>query len=494
MRNKILGLAIGEKSLFVAEVQGGDRPAVRAVAELQYPAGVSFAEARPESAHAAELGKALAKLLKEKGIAARNAVIGLPARWLLVKPKEVPAADDATVAGMLRLEAESEFSSELKDLVFDFARQSQGASGNTVLLVATQRRYLDALAAMCDAARLDPIAVTSSAIALARATAQGQLNGSKAGGERNLLVLTLGATASELTAQHGALPDAVRHLRPSNPQPPFVNELRRAVSMLGGGSSDRQLILWGDAELDARALGDQLGFPVQIGQLKSLGVDPSTACSNGDSCRYAPAVALAMTALGDMPAAVDFLHSRLAPPQPRRIPRWAYAVGGAVLLMLLGWAGEMVDTSSLSSRLQALQNRQMSDDQVAKASAFVNEVTTAQDWYMNEARYEACMRDLLLAVPNDGQTYATSLDLREPSRAIGSGDAKLTGAAAHELSGTLTGRTLDKAHVIQLLQDIEAMPQFTNLNDGPIDANYRGGDVSFSIAFDYLLPERLNKK
>ena len=79
-----------------------------------YPEGISLFQP-------AELAKAVAHFLKDNHFASRSAVIGIPLKWLVVKPKEVPPADDATVAQLLRLEAEAEFSTELKDLVYDFA-------------------------------------------------------------------------------------------------------------------------------------------------------------------------------------------------------------------------------------------------------------------------------------------------------------------------------------------------------------------------------------
>ena len=64
-------------------------------------------------------GAALAEFLRQKQFTARHAVVGLPAKWLLVKTKEVPPADSKTASDLLRLQAEGDFSSELRDLVFE---------------------------------------------------------------------------------------------------------------------------------------------------------------------------------------------------------------------------------------------------------------------------------------------------------------------------------------------------------------------------------------
>jgi len=356
-----------------------------------------------------------------------------------------------------------------------------------VLLVATQRRHLDAIEAMCEAARIEPKAITSSALALGRASCGGS--------KKNVLVLSVGTGASELTTQQGAWPDAIKHLRTASAQPPFVNELRRAVSTMrvGAGAGDREMILWGHSDVNPTALGEQLGLPVRVGELASLGVDTTLSGSNGDGGRYASAVALGMAGLDEQPGYVDFLHSRLAPPQPKRIPRWAFAAGGVVLLVIIGFIAQSIDLGGRQGAVDLANSKLKSDSDRAAMQTFVAKVSMAKDWFVGEPRYEACMRDLILAVPNDGETYATSLELREPSRAVGTG-ATATGAEVHELSGTLSGRTLDKDHVIKLLKNISAMPQFTDLNNGAIDNNNRSTDVSFSIQFTYKMPAEAGAK
>src|SRR4051812_48735165 len=113
--NKVLGLALGERSMQIAEVSAAaDKPEARLLAEFEYPAGTTLQEP-------AAMGAALAEFLREKRFTAKHTVIGLPARLLLVKTKEVPPADANTVSDLLRLQAEGEFSSELRDLVFDYA-------------------------------------------------------------------------------------------------------------------------------------------------------------------------------------------------------------------------------------------------------------------------------------------------------------------------------------------------------------------------------------
>ena len=133
---KVLGLALGEKSVLVAEVAAGARAQIRRLAEMEYSEGVSPAQPL-------ELGRALGAFLKDKGFTTNTAIVGIPIKWLLVRPKEVPtSADHKTLSTMLRLQAESEFSADIKDLVFEYAEGQTEGSSKDVLLLATPQKYL----------------------------------------------------------------------------------------------------------------------------------------------------------------------------------------------------------------------------------------------------------------------------------------------------------------------------------------------------------------
>ena len=75
--NKVLGLAVGQKNILVAEVTSkGGRYAVSAAGEFVFPDGTALSS--PE-----KLGAALRDFLKSNRFSARGAIIGLPAKRLL---------------------------------------------------------------------------------------------------------------------------------------------------------------------------------------------------------------------------------------------------------------------------------------------------------------------------------------------------------------------------------------------------------------------------
>jgi hypothetical protein len=507
--NKVVGLAIGERSLMAAEVsapasdaQPAPRPQVTHLAELVYPEGVSYAT--PEA-----LGQALGTFLREQKFTARIAVIGLPAKWLVVKPKEVPPADAATLAEMLRLQAEGDFSTELKDLVYDYTAGADDApvhadmagedematlsQTRTVLLIATPRRYVDAAATMCDAARLTAAAVMPSSMALGSATGRVM--------KRNSLVLTVAPWGAELTAQRRGIPQAIRTLRPPAADGPFVGDLRRAVSSLPAGSANakRELVMWnstvGEAIPDAQSLSKSLGISVRNGELPVLGVEVSETGSNGQNVngkgrQYAPAVALALAMIVAPQPAVDFLHTRLAPPQQRRIPRWAIWAGVGLLVLL---AIVYLCYSQLQSRSEdvARLQRQLDENQPAVTSAkdFVSQFNFAAGFYGKNPRYLACLRDLTAAIPEDMQTYCTGLVMRQVSKPPAGSTAKPVNLDT--ISGVFTGRTTNQSGALAVLNHLKRLPAFTKV-DLPSTADAgRTHEIQFTITFDYLQPKRI---
>ena len=475
---------MGEGSLLAAELVAADaRPRVKRLAELIYPDGISIFQP-------AELAKALGHFLKDNRFSTRSAVIGIPLKWLVVKPKDVPPADDATVAQLLRLEAEAEFSTELKDLVFDFAGDAAaGSPSRTVLLAATPRKYIDCIAALCEAARLQPLAIMPSALAL------GTITGASL--KRDVLVLAAGQAGSELSWQRRSTATAMRSLRPAMPQPPFLSELRRAFSSLGDAGGRREMVLWDGAGLDAASLGEQLGVSVHSGELKTLGVEASGAGINGQGQKFAAAVALALSAMDDGAPGIDFLHSRLAPPRKHRVPRWGYLAGAAAALLVAFGVYAYTDLDRAERDVNALQAQiSQQQKQVDAARDFVARESLAQYWHGGDPRYLACLRDLEQVIPEDGQTYATNLEIKSETPSLNAGGNQPGGAATmgadaeRTLSVTLQGHTPNLESVTALQDQMRRKPSlFKDVKIGPETKVPRTQEFLFSITFSYQLPK-----
>ncbi len=214
---------------------------------------------------------------------------------------------------------------------------------------------------------------------------------------------------------------------------------------------------------------------------------PRLRSANGDASKYAGAVALARSGLSGKQT-VDFLHSRLSPPKQPLVPRWAVIAGAAVLLVLIyafwcyvDMAHQETDLASLNATLKSTK------DQVATAQAFVSKVSFAQNWHGGEPRYLVCLRDLTSAVSDDGQTYATTLSLREASHS-GAAPAGKTGSDWRALSGQLAGRSSDQQRIQRLVERIKHTPGFSDVTLVGTQNVVRERSVTFSMSFTYVAP------
>jgi hypothetical protein len=257
------------------------------------------------------------------------------------------------------------------------------------------------------------------------------------------------------------------------------------------------MFLWNSLNasvLDANSLGSSLGMTVRSGDLPILGVATSSEAANGDGRKYAAAVALALAGLTDDRQAVDFLHSRLAPVVKRSIPRWAILAAVAVVALIALIVAAYTSVQNSEKRVDDLNNSIASKAAEQKAAqAFVTTVSLAQAWHLGSPRYVMCLRDLLPAIPQDGQTYAMSLNLQEkpepPQTQSGSSTATKAPVTRY-LSGRLDFKTTDLQHIQEILDGLKARPNvFTDVENVGSQSSGKLHELSFSITFTYIPPK-----
>ena len=455
--SSFLGIAIGERSLTVAEVcQSQGKWEVRRCAQFEPPSE--------------QPGEAFGRFLRENRFSASQAVVGLPAKWVVAREKDIPPATAEQAADVLRLQAERLFSSELKDLIFDYAGTPDPSAPGKVLLLAMPRQQLDRAVQMVEAAGLTVAGVMPSTLALAAARAPGD----------NLL-LNLASEAVELAVCSTSGPRLLRHLPIRTPDlistngtrasavSALASEMKRAAATSAGG---RSIILWDGAGLSSEetaSIAQQTGADVQTHtDLSSLGVSVlagQPACASSS----APAVALALAgATGTLP--VDFLHSKLAPVRVRRFGRrgvWAAALGATMVIVLAAMAWDLQarrgELETLQSQLKVLQ------PDIKAAENTTDKITAARGWFY-EGRSPTLdpLREITLAFRDDEQIYVTSFTIKD------------------NRTGTLAGRSSDQKNVLVILDRLKNNKNFSDVK--LLDMRDAGGtsrEVSFSLSFTY---------
>ncbi|MCL2639795.1 MAG: hypothetical protein FWD53_03025 [Phycisphaerales bacterium] len=459
---KILGLAIGPKSLLFAELTpkkggGGGKPFIQRLAEFPFPEKLSFATP-------IELGQAVAKFLAKEKIATRDVVIGLPARRLVTRRKDVPPASPIAAAATLRLQAETEFmatttaSGEPDTFVFDYAGQVSSSGPSSVLLVATAQSGVDQCVEFAKAAGLKLRGITASSLALTGI-------GTKPTGDS--MILSFAGGAAELLVLQGQVPAQLRHIAAGSSEAALVGEIRRSGAALQRASVS-SLSLWDDGTQDPKLLEQRLGFPVHANKLASLAQTQGLGGGQSLGLRaelFAPAVAVAIAASQELP--IDFLHSRLAPPKESSNKRPLTIALSAVAAILLIIAGGLFDLHLKRSRLSDLNTKSLARaSEVKVAQAASNRLDEANRWLHRSSRHVECLRDLTAIFPDEGTIWATSLSLSNNNKGV------LIGSAASEAQ-------------VRALKDLMLKSQ-NFINPTPkITSVPRVAEVNFTINFDY---------
>jgi len=472
---KMLGIAVSERGLLLAEaVISAKGPQVQRTAEFPFPPGITLDLGQA-------LGAALREFLDKNDFTSTRAVIGVPARWLVLRPHSLPPADEATAIAMLLMHAQAKCPPELGEVVFDFAGQCDPGHGNNVLLMGLSRKWIDRLSAMAAGAGLKITAITPCATALGAATAQ-RLD--------SPLMMSLRPDGAELIAHEGDQTCYLRHLGSAVSGSPLSIELRRAAATLPNGwaagngharpqvGAPRTLVLWDDVGMNDQALQSlqsALDMPVTRGDLTLLG---SNGAASGSHLRSS-AIALTLAPLAGRAQAIDFLRPRLNPPKPRTMPRpivWG-SIAAGVLVLLVGAA--LVDLAMLDRQISKVdQDLSQLEPKVAAAKPFVAAMQFAEAFRPAHPDHLACLSDITEALPPDGQTYLTGFHVAPPPAR--GGDAKMV--------GDIAGRSDTVDHVVGLAAKLKTIGRFSDIHTQLDSRESRAGGpgVSYTIRFVYL--------
>jgi hypothetical protein len=475
---KILGIAVSERGLLLAEAAVSAKgPQVLRTAEFAFPAGVTLDQGQA-------LGAALREFLDRNGFSSHRAVIGVPARWLVLRPHSLPPADQDTAIAMLLMHAHAKCPPELGEVVFDFAGQSDPAHGSNVLLMGLSRKWMDRLSAMTSSAGLKIAAVTPCATALGAATAQ-RLD--------SPLMMSLRPDGAELIAHEGQQTCYLRHLGSAVSGAPLTIELRRAAATLPNGwaasngdgharpqvGAPRTLVLWDDVGMSDHTLDSlrsALDMPVTRGDLALLG--GNGAATSGSQLRSS-AIALTLAPLGGRAQAIDFLRPRLNPPKPRTMPRpivWGSIAAAIIVLLLVGMLGDLALLDRQISKVDKDLNQL--EPKVAAAKPFVAAMQFAEAFHPAQPDHLACLRDITESLPPEGQAYLTGFHLAPPPARAGD----------QRMIGDITGRADTVDQVRGLATKMKAAGRFSDIHTqlDSRESHSSGPGVSYTIRFAYL--------
>lgn len=471
---RMLGIAVDDGCLLVAELAvSGRRRTLRQAAEFVFPEGLSLGEP-------AELGKALGAFLRQHRFGARQAIIGMPARWLVVKEKALPPSDAAAFAKMVRLAAEQAFSGRADELTVDYAADAREGQGRAVVMVAAPAGRVRQVAELARAAGLTARAAMPTAMALgiaARSDADAEVT------------LYLRPRHAEIALRVGGRFPVIHHVAAVAPTGQAVdpqaldrwadgiaNRVHQVVSLLpsdGASASPDRACVWDGAPPqpgELVGLCDRLSLASTIQtDLSALGVEAGRDVEADTAARFAAPAALALAGLRGERLAIDLLHSRLAPPRTSAVARRvAWAV---VVTLVLAVCGGLFVDQWRKDQSEVAMLRQQADDlkpDLEAAQSIVEKVAFSRGWYDQRPHFLDCLRELTLALPEQGTIWATSIAVREDMRAV------------------VSGKSRDEQAVLEVL---DRLKQSAALADVKLlhlrEAGGRAREVSFAIRFTF---------
>lgn len=435
---RVLGIAVGERSLLIAEVSAARSQSVTKQAVFSFPAGLTLENSE-------ELGRAFSEFLKVNGFAAVHAVLGVPARWLMLKTHSLPPVDEQNAQAILNLHSQALSAPELGEMVFDIAGEYSDLKSSHVTLIGMPASWRDRLLNLAKAAGINVIAVTPSAVANFAV---------ERGGER-ALVLSTASDIAELAAFDGSRITFLRHLGSATPITALAADLRRSIAVLSVGTdSPAELTLCDETKLsqaDVQAIGDAAGVAVVE---HPRGANDSLAC--------------ALAYLKGRSRGIDFLHPRLVParkPIVNSRVMWAIATAAVItiiaVLVYADLSGIQHDISRSDERLAAMAPA------LKVAGPFVANMQSIEGYQRGKPISLACLGDITAMLPEGGPTYLTVFHLQ--------GNTK----------GDLTGRAANDKDVVHLMDQFVASGRFLDLNC-KIEGRGSGSEITFSVTFTYV--------
>ena len=473
-RGKFLGLVMEERRILAAEVQVfGQRKRLRRAAEFTLPDDLSLDDPQ-------RLGQELREFLRRHRFSARATIIGVPARWLLSKEKGFPPASPSSLAGMVRLEAERSFASDLDNMILDYANDPDSGSGNRVLLMGLPRHKTDQLVAMSVAAGLKAKALTPTSMILA-ADLRPDCS--------SCLMLFVRPDHVELGIRSGGRFGALRHLpvavpangeaercAPTDWKQELADETRRVVALLPqeGDAAPGPLVVWDGVGLDPQnfqELGESLSLQTELSDgLSELGAVPSSGDQVEDGHRFAAAAGLALAGARAKGFPVNFLHSRLETRSKTRLGRRIALIAAASAALLAACAVIHADWRATEKELSVLRQR-LKDvkPDIEAAMSVVQQVTLARGWTDRRPRFLDPLRELTLAFPAEERIWVTNLAIREDMRTV------------------VSGKSADERTVLDVLDRMRSSPAFKGVKLLYMrDVNGTGRGVAFSMTLDFV--------
>jgi type IV pilus assembly protein PilM len=195
----MVGIDIGSKTIKIVEIEKEGAAYSLSASGIVGYSGTTVDKMTDEK-EMASLGQIIKKLHAETGVSSKDVVISLPEPLVFTRTIKFPLLTDAEIASAVKWEAEQYIPIPMNEAVIQHVilRRNETASPPEVLvlLVAAPRAIVEKYTKVIQFAGLNPIAVETELIALARALAPP---------DKTVLLVDLGATSTNIAIASAGL-------------------------------------------------------------------------------------------------------------------------------------------------------------------------------------------------------------------------------------------------------------------------------------------------
>lgn len=464
---KFVGLAVEDSGILVADVhREKDAFNVLDAKHFLFSEGCDLRD--PE-----KLGKELGAFLQKNRFSGRKAIIGVPAKWVMMREKTFPASSKESISGMLNIYAEREFSLSPEELALDYTTFAIDDKTSRIVLSAMLRSNMEQVMLAVRWAGLGIYSVTVSSVALFSMIRKKMAQPGPA------YFLYVRPDFAEFLARDGEQIVDVKSFQKGIKKETegFITELRRLMAYCSSGSDKtgkEQLLIWnasGDPARDElKMLTDSLSSQIKIvdGDRQAIAAGLGFPLEEKAYGLIAPAMVGQFFNGGD-PFRIDFLNTRMnlkAGTIKKNHVQWAAGISAAVLVLLLvmffSWRSDKKDVNELKAKLNDMQG------DIDSARDVINKVASASSWYSDRPKVLDCLKKLTAAFPEEGKIWVTNLAFNE------------------KMKGVISGRANDEQSIIDVLDRMKADHVFTDVQMIYLQNNSKSSqEVSFSIDFSF---------
>lgn len=372
------------------------------------------------------------EFLKDNGFKAYKAVVGIPAKYLLITSVDVPPVKNPEQRNeivKIGLERKSKF--ELSEIAFDYYWPGNGDQSQAAVL-STMKKYTDGITKFLSDCRIVTLCITGSSVGIDLETSP----------EIACNVIIYPYAVEAVIFEEKKL-KAIKHFSSKEGISQLPSEISKNLPWIAGENAKTKLYLFDYGSQNGSLTAKLQGSFEQTEVLVRSKERNST--SGGMLCELA--AKLVENAVSGRKIQIDLLHGHAYENKQDKLYRKIapkIAIAGIVLLVFVGlfllkWYFDNKEITRLQQQISSISA------EAAEAKNIIDRVGFAKSWFGSEPQYLEILRQLTLSFPQQGNVWLSTMAVDE------------------SLNQVITGKATREESVLDLLDNLNKNTAFENV-------------------------------